>query len=104
MKNIFISNHVVSANQIPALADIRCQMNARGMSNARRNGFKDFHNVARQIQNLPDEHYLGAMDQECEHCGALKFTNEKFHCCHNGKVALDQLFSLFRRVKKSANR
>ena len=53
--------------------------------------YRNFHNVARQFNNLPAEQYLGPMEQECEHCGALKFAKEKFHCCHNGKVSLDEL-------------
>ena len=31
------------------------------------------------------------MNQRCDHCKALAFYNESFHCCHSGKVKLDAL-------------
>ena len=40
------------------------------------------------IQNSPDS--IGAMENICEHCGALKFSKEtSTTCCSNGKVYLD---------------
>lgn len=40
-------------------------------------------------------HYIGKMNQTCQHCGALYFaseetTNNQFSkCCHNGKIDLE---------------
>ncbi|XP_057290909.1 uncharacterized protein LOC130613606 [Hydractinia symbiolongicarpus] len=53
---------------------------------ARRNA--PYYNVARQ-HVLPNVYYLGVMDKNCQ---VIKFENEEcFKCCHNGKVALDNL-------------
>ena len=37
---------------------------------------------------LPPLHSLGLFNENCQHCGAIKFHNESFKCCHNGKVNL----------------
>ena len=39
-----------------------------------------------------EEHQLGVMSEQCEHCSAFKFAGEgKGLCCDNGKVALKAL-------------
>ena len=35
--------------------------------------------------------YIGPMNNVCEYCNALRFTNESLNCCHNGKVSLPEL-------------
>ena len=40
---------------------------------------------------MPQTHSLGNFDQNCEHCDAIKFQNESFKCCSNGKVSLQPL-------------
>ena len=34
---------------------------------------------------------MGEMNVSCEHCRALKFWNESFNCCNDGKVHLPPL-------------
>ncbi|XP_057297374.1 uncharacterized protein LOC130627535 isoform X2 [Hydractinia symbiolongicarpus] len=59
-----------------------------------------YYNVARQ-HVLPNVYYLGPMDKNCEYCQAVKFENEEcFKCCHNGKVALDNLSPYPERLKQ----
>ena len=46
-------------------------------------------------EEIVEEHYIGAFqtptgsyENLCEYCKAIRFPNEKLHCCHNGKVCL----------------
>ncbi|XP_057310670.1 uncharacterized protein LOC130648632 [Hydractinia symbiolongicarpus] len=49
------------------------------------------HTIARQAHNDQATNRR-VMDKNCEYCQAIKFENEEcFKCCHNGKVALDNL-------------
>ena len=43
------------------------------------------------ISHLSNRFLLRQMDIVCEHCDSLSFPSEKFNCCHNGKVSLDEL-------------
>ena len=36
-------------------------------------------------------YYVGPMNNVCEYCNAMRFTNESLNCCHNGKVSLPEL-------------
>ena len=44
--------------------------------------------IARQDHFAITALYVGPMTDTCPHCHALRFCNEKYNCCHNGKVAL----------------
>ena len=35
-------------------------------------------------------YYLGQMNELCQYCESLRFSNEQRNCCHNGKVSLTQ--------------
>ena len=51
---------------------------------------------------LPDESYLGEMNVSCKFCGALKFPEELFKCCHKGKVSLTPLHPYPPELKRSS--
>ena len=36
-------------------------------------------------------YYVGPMNNVCEYCNTMHFTNESLNCCHNGKVYLPEL-------------
>ena len=36
-------------------------------------------------------YYTGPLNNVCEYCNAICFTNESLNCCHNGKVSLPEL-------------
>ncbi|XP_011858756.1 PREDICTED: uncharacterized protein LOC105556283 [Vollenhovia emeryi] len=70
----------------------------RKVQNFRAN-YKGFQNI--DYHNL-NQHYIGKMDEECQHCRAKHFHAEKVHnkgnsfndCCSHGKVILEPLPSL----------
>ena len=41
--------------------------------------------------DLNTVYYLGQMNELCQYCESLRFTNEQRNCCHNGKVSSTQL-------------
>ena len=51
------------------------------------------------INENAEEFRIGDMHVPCNHCGALKFRNERFNCCNNGKVVLTQLQPYPERLK-----
>ena len=48
--------------------------------------------VARHPNPNVSPFYVGPMNKVCPYCGALRFVNELFNCCHNGKVKLLELY------------
>ena len=58
----------------------------------KQNRFPRMHNDAREPPNpfQPFQPFSGGqMNVICEHCHSLSFPSEKFNCCHDGKVHLD---------------
>ena len=48
------------------------------------------HNIARRPLHPALQRFsLGQMNVVCPHCASLSFPNECFHCCHNGKIHID---------------
>ena len=51
----------------------------------------ELNRTTRQSMNHSKLHYMGMMNNKCDHCSSLSFKNEQFKCCHNGKVKLEPM-------------
>jgi hypothetical protein len=47
--------------------------------------------IDRYVDAAVEPYNIGQMNITCNYCGALRFRNEHFNCCHNGKVHLPPL-------------
>ena len=75
--------NVLHRNELPQQAAVRCRNELLRLR---------FLNLAliNVDDVLPERHSLGEFNN-CEHCDALKFQNESFKCCSDGKVRLPPL-------------
>jgi len=81
------ANAIKSTNEEPVVAE-----GAKQRTYTKRTIEKSNY-IARDGNNKPMEYYLGKMEHECQHCGALHFETEKNYlkqfgsCCKSGKVS-----------------
>ena len=55
--------------------------------------------ITRTVNPDITSYYVGPMNNVCEYCNAMRFTNESLNSCHNSKVSLPELSPYLEELK-----